>query len=301
MLAQRLILGASGLLGREIFRAFGEEGTIGTYSAAKSSGLRKFNALTDDTDRLLADLAPGSPVFVLMGVTEIDQCARAPIASNALNLEATIQLIQRVIEFGLLPVYISSDSVFDGETGEYGEEDQTNPLHLYGRQKLEVERFLLGSGKQHLILRLPKVVSALPEKGTLFTDWLEAIRRGEKIRCAEDQLFSPILLSDVSRAIVSLIDTKRLGLFHLAGPESWSRAGLFELLANRLGITTNLMERCSICDFPEFLEVRPLNCTLKIDKIKAELGTDFSLTSMESVCATIAGTIQYYPPLIRNR
>ena len=110
MLAQRLILGASGLLGREIFRAFGKQGTIGTYSTAKASGFRKFNALTDDTDRLLADLAPGSPVFVLMGVTEIDQCARAPIASNALNLEATIQLLQRVIEFGLLPVYISSDS-----------------------------------------------------------------------------------------------------------------------------------------------------------------------------------------------
>jgi len=288
MPVQRLILGASGLLGREIVRYFGEAGTIATYAGTKASGLRKFDVLSDDIDPLLADLMPGSPVFVLMGVTEIDQCARAPSTSNALNVEATIQTIERVIQFDLLPVYISSDSVFDGDAGHYAEGDQTNPLHLYGRQKLEVERFILNSGKQHLILRLPKVVSAFPERGTLFSDWLDAIRREEKVRCAEDQLFSPILISDVSRTIASLIDAKRFGLFHLAGPETWSRADLFELLIDKLGAVPHRMERCSIRDFPELFEVRPLNCTLNTGKIKTELGSNFSTTSMESVCAAIA-------------
>ncbi len=291
MPAERIILGASGLIGQELIRCFGMTGTIGTCCTSGVPGLLQFDASTDSLDPLLKKLSAGSPVFFLMGMTQIDQCARDPIGSRKLNVEIMIDHFKKVMSAGFLPVYMSSDSVFDGKNGNYVEEAKTNPLHLYGCQKLEIEQFLLKSNEPHLVLRLPKVVCSKPQKGTLFADWLSAINSEQEIRCATDQVFSPILLSDLSNAITGLIDASEFGLFHVAGREVWSRAGLFDLLVeelSRYGQVKHKMRRCSIHEFSELLEERPLDCSLNIEKFISVLGSELSITPMREVCAAVA-------------
>jgi dTDP-4-dehydrorhamnose reductase len=294
MQAKRLVLGASGLIGQELIQYFGPIGTIGTSFTQNSPGLIPFDANTHSLDPLIKDLKPGSPVFFLIGMTEIDQCARDPVGSRVLNVDLMINHLQIIMTAGLLPIYMSSDSVFDGKEGNYVEESETKPLHLYGRQKLEIEKFLLKSAKPHLVLRLPKVVCSIPRKGTVFYEWVEAIKFGREIQCATDQVFSPISLSDLSRTVAKIIDNREFGLFHLAGPEAWSRAGLFDLLVeelSRYGKVTHRMRRCSIHEFPQLLEERPLNCSLNIGKLISVLGSQISIRPMREVCATVAKSI----------
>ena len=91
--AKRLVLGASGLIGQELIRYFGSTETIGTSFTQNSPGLIPFDANTHSLEPLLKDLKPGSPVFLLIGMTEIDQCARDPVGSRVLNVDLMIKSI----------------------------------------------------------------------------------------------------------------------------------------------------------------------------------------------------------------
>ena len=98
----------------------------------------------------------------------------------------------------------------------------------------------------------------------------------------------------MSRTVAKIIDNREFGLFHLAGPEAWSRAGLFDLLVeelSRYGKVTHRMRRCSIHEFPQLLEDRPLNCSLNIGKLISVLGSQISIRPMREVCATVAKSI----------
>ena len=65
---------------------------------------------------------------------------------------------------------MSSDGVFDGIKGDYSEKDKPNPVHRYGFIKYELEKFLIKSKKEYLILRFGKIISKSMNDQTLFTE-----------------------------------------------------------------------------------------------------------------------------------
>ena len=295
MSADRLIIGASGLLGSAIMHRFGPTGTIGTAYSRISQGLLKFDALSDDLQPLLRELKVGAPVIFLFGMTKIDDCARDINKSRRINVDATIRHIDSALSAKCKPVFISTDAVFDGRKGDYRETDETCPLHQYARQKLEVEEYLAKVGASHLVLRLPKVVSAFAEKGTLFRGWIEALERSDEIRCAEDQIFSPIEVGDFAECVRALLENGLTGTFHIGGSENLSRADLYDLLINEIGKEfpkRRPMVRCNIDDFGEVIEERPLNCSLNCDRLKSVLGNQLRLQSMHDVCVEIASSLR---------
>lgn len=295
MLADRLIVGASGFLGSAIMRKFGPKGTIGTTYSKVSEGLLKFDALNDDLRPILRELKVGAPVIFLFGMTKIDDCARDINKSRRINVEAAIRHIDSALSAKCKPVFISTDAVFDGRKGDYQETDETGPLHQYARQKLEVEEYLASVGASHLVLRLPKVVSALAEKGTLFRGWIEALERSEEIRCAEDQIFSPIEVGDFAECVGALLENGLTGTFHIGGPENLSRADLYDQLIEEIGNefpNRRTMVRCNFEEFYEVIEDRPLNCSLNCDRLKLALGDHFRLKSMRDVCVEIASNLR---------
>jgi len=289
VLAERLILGASGLLGRALLRKFGTTGTIATGCSRISDGLVKFDALKDDLKPILNQLEAGAPVIFLFGMTKIDECGRKYEESWQINVQATIQHIGSALSAGCKPVFVSTDAVFDGRKGNYTEIDDTRPLHQYARQKLEVEDYLSQIGASHLVLRVPKVVSAVPELGTLFQNWIAALERGKEIWCAEDQIFNPIEVDDFAECVAMLLESGEEGIIHLGGSEKTNRADLYELMVNELGqiLPDGQMIRCNINEFSEFLEPRPLNCTLNCERLTMALKSRLKLRSMRDVCAEI--------------
>ena len=45
----------------------------------------------------------------------------------------------------LFLTHLSTDFIFDGVSGPYDEESKTNPLNVYGQNKLEAEKIVLDS------------------------------------------------------------------------------------------------------------------------------------------------------------
>jgi dTDP-4-dehydrorhamnose reductase len=281
-----LILGGSGYVGQALMQALGKERVIGTQYAADVPGMLVFDARSETYAQLNIRDNPPRYVIILFAESQIENCFRDQYFAFELNVTATIRIVDELMDAGVIPLFVSTDLVFDGEKGDYTELDHPEPILEYGRQKLAVERHLEDAGQPYLVVRLPKIVSTNITPRCVFGDWLDAILRGREIRCSDDQFFSPIDVEDAAAGIVGLIDQNLLGLFHIGGPDRWCRADLFDALAcevRRYKDVSTQMRRCSIRSFPEFSEIRPFDTSLQSDKSAKLLGLKYR--SMEEVCA----------------
>lgn len=286
-----LVIGASGFIGRHLLGHLGPTRAVGTYAHTPFPGGLRFEAPGTAIGDLLAAL-PGLRHAVLMhGITNLDACARDPAAAAAVNVAAMQRLILDLLDHGITPVFTSTDAVFDGERGAYGEDDEPNPIIAYGRQKRAVERFILDQGLPVLIVRFSKVVAGTAGTHSLFGEWLAAVRAGQPVRCATDQVFSPIAVADAVMLVDRLLAGGVTGLVHVAGPERLSRYELYarfraELAGTGLAVPPALP--CSIRDFP-FAEARPRDTSLRIDRLCGLLAPRF--TPLAAMARGLAGTV----------
>jgi dTDP-4-dehydrorhamnose reductase len=195
-------------------------------------------------------------------------------------------MIDDTLTAGLVPVYASSDYVFDGTRGGYREADPPTPCTEYGRQKLVVEQTLAAVTEPWLVVRLSRVVGTARGTHSVLGPWIDELRGGGKMCLAVDQRFSPADVRDVAGSWTQLLETGATGLFHLAGPSAYSRMALVQLLRHHLlrvdpSILSEL-EPCRLHDL-SFRERRPLDTSLMIDNLQARLAWPFR--RMDDVCA----------------
>jgi len=283
--ARYLIVGASGGVGRSLHAALGAD-SIATHWRIPVPASVRFDVATMHLSDILARDSRITHAFLLHGQTSMDACARDPSA-RLLNVDATCRLIDQLVERGIIPVFASSDAVFDGATGRRTEEDRTTPVLEYGRQKLEVEQYLQRHAERWLIVRLAKVVGTRMA-GDLLEGWMDELEAGTLIKCARDQILSPVHIDDVVHALTALVTGSYTGVFHLAGPDVLSRWDLLQLLIEELSRCRELKPNavaCLLADLP-FVEPRPRDSSLSAAKLRATIGMD--MLDMRSACARAA-------------
>ena len=284
-----LIVGASGFLGRFLYARLGSVRAIATYHKNPVLGGVYFKAGTMRLADMFLRRDHGlTHAFLLHGASKIDECACNPAATGNLNVDSTIQMVDDLLDAGVTPVFTSSDAVFDGKRGLWTEEDPVNPILTYGHHKAAVEQYLLSKNAPWIVARLSKVVGMDLDTHSVLGEWIQNIEAGEAIHCASDQIFSPVYIEDVVRALILLAEGNFTGVFNVCGPCPLSRLDLMNLLVGAvqryLAVEANIIP-CSIRDFP-FRELRPLNTSMSPKKLYSALGTTFD--SMETVCQRIA-------------
>ena len=273
-----LLLGASGFFGPALCDAFGSAGAVATHFSHANAGSLYFDARST----LLADLIsrlPSKPAaaVILLGITNIDACARDPSGTAEINVRSIIRVIGELRALGITPVFASSDGVFGGTRALWTEEDAAHPILEYGRQKLTVERYLSSLAPPWLIVRLPKLLARDSNPRCMLTGWIEALGRQEKIVCATDQYFTPAAAADAAQAIAILVRSKAQGLFHLGGPERLSRRALLGAVLNeyrQFATPRAAIVECSLHDIPVF-EPRPLDTSLSSERFAREFDYRF--------------------------
>ncbi len=287
-----LIIGACGFVGSRMYRILGHSRAIATRYIGDEPNAIYFDALKMDLADAIATPEDISHVMVFYGETHPDVCAADPELSEALNVESTKRVIERLNEWGLPFTFTSSEFVFDGSRGRNRETDPANPINLYGRQKLAIERHLTDVGGRWTIMRLGKVFAANGMNAKLFTGWIDEIESGSVIRVADDQVFSPILVDDVVNGCLSAAEQGVDGLFHLCGLRPCSRLELFELLVDAIRVHRDVKPNVEICSLDDFNlpEPRPKDCSMLPDKIISATG--LRITPIEDVCHKIVS--EYY-------
>ncbi len=260
-----LLLGASGFLGPALIDAFGPAGALATHCRHARPGSVYFDA----RETAVANLLPGlerrpRAAIIMLGITGIDDCARDPRGTAAVNVQGVIRVVDELRALGITPVFVSSDGVFDGSRGMWREDDAPHPILEYGRQKLAVERYLSALPPPWLIVRPPKLLDPQPNPRCMVTGWVKALGEDRQILCATDQYFTPAAAPDVARALAMLVRSGAQGLYHLGGPRRLSRRELLDAVAAEYRLHAKPRAEivdCSLRDIP-VLEPRPLDSSL---------------------------------------
>jgi dTDP-4-dehydrorhamnose reductase len=263
---------------------------MGTYFRHAVPGSVPFDAVRADIRDLLARrFGRFTHAFVLHAAGGVEACARDPVGTAELNVESVWRVLQALLDSGIVPVYVSSDYVFDGTRGGWREADRPAPATRYGVQKLEVEGRLSADRRPWLIVRLSRIVGTESGTHSVLGPWVEEIQRGMTLRCATDQVFSPVAVDDAAGALIRLAGSGATGLYHLGGPQPFSRIGLLRLLAASIQAVAPRVRvdivPCSLHDL-HFLEPRPLDTSVAIDKLQAAI--DWKFAAMASLCAELA-------------
>jgi dTDP-4-dehydrorhamnose reductase len=188
------------------------------------------------------------------------------------NVEATAALAELCADMGSRFIYVSTDMVFDGESGPYTETATTEPGTFYGRTKLEGECYALTNARS-LVARMP-LMYGLPEvsrEPTFFESMLRSLRSGEPIKLFEDEFRTPLWLEDAARALLELSDVELTGVLHVAGPERLSRLQMGQLLAAAVGCSDAPLVAARRSDLAG-PEPRPRDLSLDCSRYVAHFG-----------------------------
>lgn len=259
-----LVLGASGFIGQHLLDVWGE-GAVGTHKSTPYKNTQFFDPLTMDIAKI-EKVRECSHAVILYGEREPNACWEHPELTHELNVESTKRVIVQCINLGVIPVFASSEMVFSGSKGMYEETDIPDPILLYGKYKVEVESFLAENSDDYLVFRLSKVMGATKNDRSIFANWLAELESSEAgtIRCAQDQYFSLIAISDVSRLLTALLCSASFGVYHFSDGIRHRRLDLLNLLLTEFEkLTTKrfIVHPVSINDFG-LPEIRPLDLSM---------------------------------------
>lgn len=312
MSVRYLILGASGFVGARLYSYLGAQNAVATYhsNSEKVPGGVFFDAATMDIcESVLNRYDELTHAFVFLGITNIDACARDPSGTARVNVRGVCAVIDGLLDRGIVPIFSSSDAVFDGTRGMLTEDDLVNPVLTYGMQKVEVERYLQSKKGKWIITRFAKVVGSVPGYLDMLAEWMTKLERGEEIRCAYDQVLSPVDVNDVVYGLLRLIEVGLEGVFHISGPRALTRLELLQVVLRESSPYLASNAQVIPCRLNEidFVEPRPLDCSMSSTKLFRATG--FHCKDVETVCREMvlrryagkAGNIRVADATLQNK
>ena len=281
-----IVLGASSFIGRHFCNSINPNDYLGTFNKNFAPNSLHFDLTKQKIEYLDINWDEFSHALFLIGDTEPDSCYIDPVLSNKLNVEFMKRIINFLQSKDIHITYTSTEFVFAGSKGNYCENDIAEPVLLYGKQKLDVENFLINY-ENKCILRLAKVYGLDKQDQTIFTKWLNEIEQNKDILCANDQYFSPVFVKDVVEICSLVIKQNITGLYHVSCGKRYCRSQLLELLIQNLGTNETRISYCSIDDF-NLPEKRPKDVSMNSNKISAI--TNYKFTLPESACEKLDKT-----------
>src|SRR5262245_43371617 len=144
-----VILGAGGRLGAALLREYREKHEIAGFNHAQLD-LASLGDVRRTLDAMNFDVLINAAAF-----TNVDLCEIERDRAFLINAEGPGVLAEICNAKNAKLIHFSTDYVFDGEKRTpYTEEDEANPISLYGESKLIGEKNVLAAGDDHLVVRV---------------------------------------------------------------------------------------------------------------------------------------------------
>ncbi|KAE8614475.1 hypothetical protein XENTR_v10008180 [Xenopus tropicalis] len=288
-----LITGATGLLGRAVYKEFKENSwhVLGCgYSRARPR-FEYLNLL--DAAAVKALIQDFKPHVIIHCAAERrpDIVESQPEFASLLNVVASENLAKEAAGVGAFLIYVSSDYVFDGTSPPYREDSVPNPLNLYGKTKLEGERAVLHNNEGAAVLRVPVLygdVEKLSESAvTILFDKVQFSNKSANMDHWQQRF--PTYVKDVASVCLQLTE-RRLqdpsikGIYHWSGNEQMTKYEMTCAMADAFNLPSSHLR--PITDEPVGATPRPWNPQLdcsKLEKIGIGQRTPFRVGIRESL------------------
>ena len=213
-------------------------------------------------------------VLIPAAMTAVDYCESHSEEAYAVNAEAPRVIAEISKKKGAHVTYVSTDFVFDGaKTGPYSEEDQVNPISVYGASKLRGEEHVLNADRANLVVRVSWVFG--PGRPA-FPEWIIGqAREKSELFLPGDKTASPSSSRDLAQMIKPLVlgndGGPASGIFHLCNSgictwRDWGQFCLDEAIEAGVPLKVREIQSNRVSDITAFLAKRPLNSSLETSK-----------------------------------
>jgi dTDP-4-dehydrorhamnose reductase len=269
-----LVIGASGQVGGAIVTQLAARGhdVIGTHHGRPQPDTLALDlADASAVERCIAECGPDW-VVCPGALTAVDYCESHPDEAMAANRDGPALAALAASKRGTGFVYFSTEYVFDGVAGPYGEDDPVNPQSVYARSKLEGERRAVEENPRTIVIRTTVVYGPERQGKNTVYQILGRAHRGEPIRVPNDQRTSPTYNVDLAAAVVELIERDFRGTLNVAGPVVMDRHAFALEVCTVFGLDAGRVEGVATSSLGQPAR-RPLNAGLVIDRARALLRT----------------------------
>ncbi len=202
-------------------------------------------------------------------LTNLEKCEQDHDLTDLMHIAATEELAQRNSES--LFIYISTDSVFDGKSGAYSENDKPNPLNYYSYTKLMGEDAVNKQSNHHYILRTNMYGFHRPARRALFEWGYQSLAQGKEISGFTDVVFNPLYVGQLAEVIEQLITVNPPNeIYNATADESMSKFEFLQRCAEKFDLSTDLVleSRLSKLSNNKSSVVRPHRTFLRNEKIR---------------------------------
>lgn len=282
-----LITGASGFLGNNLARFCAEQCTVSAQGNRRPACLEgvqsvQFDLSSETEVRRAMGNIDVQCVIHLAALTSPDDCDKDRSYAYRVNVDGTRHIVNYANDRDIPVIYISTDLVFDGEKGNYTEDDQPNPVSYYGETKLKAEEIVLSALDKNRVCRIAlsygKRFADAP--GGFLDKFLKAAEEGSFLRLFTDQFRTPLYSGDFCEALARLIQKTITGsaslksrIYHIGGKERVSRYEFGTVMSKVFGISSSRIIPVTM-ESMNMPAKRGRDCSLAIDRACAELGYD---------------------------
>jgi dTDP-4-dehydrorhamnose reductase len=189
-----VILGAGGRLGAALMRAYRDRFEVVGFDHAQLD-LSDLNDARQKLSALSFDVLINAAAF-----TNVDGCETERDRAFVINAEAPGLLAEICGGKNAKLIHFSTDYVFDGEKrAPYTEQDQANPISVYGESKLAGEKNVLATGHSHLVVRVSWVFG--PDRPSFIDAMIGRAQREETIAAISDKFSTPTYTQDIAEML----------------------------------------------------------------------------------------------------
>ncbi|KAI0871957.1 methionine adenosyltransferase 2 subunit beta [Hypoxylon argillaceum] len=292
-----LVTGATGLLGRQVVKAFerADWSVTGTgYSRADGVAILKVDlAKPTEVEAALDKVKPNVVVHCAANRFP-DQCDKDPEGTRALNVIAAESLASLCAASDILLIYISTDYVFPGKPGDapYAADATPQPTNLYGQTKRDGEIAILGAFEKAnkvgrgVVLRVPVLygdaeVPAESAINVLMDSVWKAQEPDATIKMDHWALRFPTNTEDVGR-VCHDVAAKYLGaedpaklpqILQFSSEDKFTKYEICQAFSEIMGLPITAIEPNTEGNDPNAAVQRPYDCHLSTAALK-QLGID---------------------------
>jgi dTDP-4-dehydrorhamnose reductase len=270
-----LVTGKNGQLGRSIQNIVSTDTKIGNNRSPNDFifvGREELNLSSESSISHYFDNNKFDIIINCAAYTQVDRAEQEAELANQINNLAVKQLASIASNQRAKLLHISTDYVFDGESGKpYTETDTLNPINAYGRTKLAGEKALQTVMPMNaIIIRTSWVYS---EYGNNFVSTMLRLgRERDELSVINDQMGSPTYAADLADAILEIIrhnkfrdEGQTTQIYHYSGEGeiSWYEFAKEIFKISRIDCKVNPI---ATKQYPTTAK-RPRNTLMKKDKI----------------------------------
>jgi dTDP-4-dehydrorhamnose reductase len=267
-----VIIGTGGRLGAVLVREYHDKFDVAGFNHAQLD----FSNLKHIREKLR-----GTNFDVLINAaafTNVDLCETEPDQAFRINAEAPGVLAGICGEKNAKLIHFSTDYVFDGEQrAPYTEEDEANPISVYGESKLVGEKNVLAGQSGHLVVRVSWVFG--PDRPSFIDGMIKRAHENETVDAIADKFSTPTYTHDIARMLPQFFDGDvDGGILHFAnaGKCSWQEYAQWALdCCDKAGLSlkAKTVGACRLKDMANWIARRPVYSVLSTAKYIQLTGT----------------------------